>query len=225
MCGCNRPCLLLGIAALLAWNPTTSAQTTAAQLTGRITDPSGAVVQGATIKATNEATEVSRETGSNESGNYTVPLLEPGVYRITVQKEGFHVAQRQGVTLHVNAVVRLDFVMLLGAVTEAISVKADDSFHQRKRGGYDAVQKRFHIAFHRPFHRCGLPDYGRYSGSRSADGSEIQRDKPVCDVRDCSIPRDEEIHSRALAILRQGMADPTVFCVYSRQGNPSDCCW
>ena len=62
-----------------------AAQTTAAQLTGRITDASGSVVPGATVKATNTATQVSRGTVSNELGDYTIPLLEPGVYRIAVE--------------------------------------------------------------------------------------------------------------------------------------------
>ena len=69
--------LMVWTVAILAWPSAAPAQTTAAQFTGRIIDPSGGVVQGAGVKATNEATGMSRETASNELGNYTVPLLEP----------------------------------------------------------------------------------------------------------------------------------------------------
>jgi len=102
-----------------------SAQTTAGQFTGRITDPSGAVIAGATVLATNAATGATRETVSNELGIYTVPLLEPGQYTLTIKKPGFRTIERGGLVLHVNQIARMDFVMELGPVTESISVTAD----------------------------------------------------------------------------------------------------
>jgi len=103
--------VLLGAAPALS-------QTTAGQITGIITDPTGAVAAGASVLATNAATGVTRETTSNELGNYTVPLLEPGVYTLTVKKTGFRPIERSGLTLHVNQTARIDFVMELGALTE-----------------------------------------------------------------------------------------------------------
>jgi len=101
------------------------AQTTAGQITGIVTDPTGAAVPAASVVARNTATGVIRQTASNESGNYSVPLLEPGSYSVTVQKEGFRTAERSGITLSVNSTVRLDFVMPLGSVSESVSVTAD----------------------------------------------------------------------------------------------------
>ncbi len=101
------------------------AQTTAAQITGRITDPSGAVVAGATVIAANAETGGTRETVSNDAGNFAVPLLEPGTYNLSVRKEGFRLLQREGVTLHVNQLARIDLTLAVGEMAEKVSVTAD----------------------------------------------------------------------------------------------------
>jgi hypothetical protein len=93
-----------------------------AQLTGSVTDPSGAVVVGAHIAVTNIDTGLGRSSVSNESGYYTVPLLPPGNYQVTVTKEGFKPITQSGVTLQVNQVARLDFVVQIGPVTETLEV-------------------------------------------------------------------------------------------------------
>jgi hypothetical protein len=61
-------------------------QRTNAQITGVLTDATGAVVPDAEVVVTNEATGIKRSVTSNELGYYTVPLLPPGSYRIAVQK-------------------------------------------------------------------------------------------------------------------------------------------
>lgn len=93
-----------------------------AQTTGRITDPTGSVVPQAAITIINIDTGVQRETTSNEQGYYTIPSLQPGNYRITVQKEGFKPLSRAGITLGADEKVRLDFVLELGTIAERIDV-------------------------------------------------------------------------------------------------------
>ena len=134
----NKKSLLLICLALFA-SPRGNAQTTAGQITGKINDPTGAAVVGAAVTAVNEATGVSRKTTSNELGNYTVPLLEPGVYTVKVQKEGFRLTERAGITLHVNATIRLDFALTLGAVTESVSVTADTPLLQAAESSLKVV--------------------------------------------------------------------------------------
>src|ERR1022692_4870551 len=63
-----------------------------AEVTGRITDPSMAVVPGVSVTVTNVETGVKRETKSNGEGYYSVPALKPGAYSISAQKEGFRSA-------------------------------------------------------------------------------------------------------------------------------------
>ena len=92
------------------------------EITGAIRDPSGAVVASGAIRVTNVATGQVREVRANESGNYTVPFLAPGTYQVHAQHEGFKSATRSQVELQVGDVVRVDFTLELGAVTESIQV-------------------------------------------------------------------------------------------------------
>lgn len=98
------------------------AQTTAT-LTGNTTDKSGAVVPGAKVTLVNSETQLTREVYSDESGAYNVPLLPPGVYTLSVQKQGFKALRQENIPLGVNAAVRLDFQLEIGAVSETIDVR------------------------------------------------------------------------------------------------------
>lgn len=95
-----------------------------AQITGRVTDASEAVVPGVDITVTNTATSVAIKTVTNASGIFTVPLLPIGTYRVDAQKAGFRPVAREGVTLAVDQVARLDFVLEVGQMTQAVEVTA-----------------------------------------------------------------------------------------------------
>ncbi len=119
VCSVMLLAFLFSLIGRLAWS-----QTTTAQITGRITDKTGGVIQGADITVANVDTGVKKTTISNEEGYYTVPLLPPGGYRITVQMPGFKPITRFGIKLDVEQVSRLDFVLEVGEVTETIEVSA-----------------------------------------------------------------------------------------------------
>lgn len=93
-----------------------------AQLTGRITDTSSAVIPGAHISMIHVGTGSRREVISDDQGQYTVPLLSPGVYQITVQMPGFRTVTRPGIELLVQQVARVDFTLELGAIAEQVTV-------------------------------------------------------------------------------------------------------
>jgi outer membrane receptor protein involved in Fe transport len=95
-----------------------------AQVTGRVSDATGAVVPGAQITLTNIATGINREAVSNDEGYFTLPLLNPGEYRIAVKKDGFKPLVQPSVTLQVNQVARLDYTLETGAVTETVNIAA-----------------------------------------------------------------------------------------------------
>ncbi len=95
---------------------------TTAQLTGLVTDSTGAVIPEAQVTVSNQQTGIEREVRSGAAGSYTVPFLPPGVYRVRVDKEGFRAVVRSGVRLEVNQVGRVDFSMEVGAVTETVEV-------------------------------------------------------------------------------------------------------
>jgi hypothetical protein len=115
---------------LIAWMttvhlPAAFAQIAAAgQITGTILDTSGAVVPDAKITVTNTQTGVQRETRSNATGNYGVPLLPVGVYDVEAQKEGFQVARKTGLTLDIDGVARADLVLTAGSTTSIVNVTA-----------------------------------------------------------------------------------------------------
>ncbi len=92
------------------------------EVTGTVTDPTGAVVTGAVITITNTATNQVRRASTNDAGNYTVPFLVPGIYDLQVEVPGFKLAARKGIELEVGAVARIDFTLAVGAVTEVVEV-------------------------------------------------------------------------------------------------------
>jgi len=102
--------------------PSFAAAQTAATLVGDVGDQTGAAIPGAAITVTNEGTGIARETASNESGQYRVAQLNPGVYTIQVSTDGFKTQVQTGVVLEVAAVLEVDFSLELGAVTETVEV-------------------------------------------------------------------------------------------------------
>lgn len=93
-----------------------------AQISGLITDPSHAVIPGATAVVTNQETGIERTVQTNESGFFVLPGVQPGVYQIRITAQGFRAASRIDIKLDVEKVARIDFQLELGAITEVIEV-------------------------------------------------------------------------------------------------------
>jgi hypothetical protein len=89
---------------------------------GVVTDQTAAVIAGATIRVTNIATGVSRDALTSDEGFYRVLSLGPGAYRIEVSKDGFRPVERDRVELGISEVLRSDFQLELGAVSERVTV-------------------------------------------------------------------------------------------------------
>src|SRR5262249_11482849 len=88
--------------------PLLRAQATSA-IQGRVTDPSGAIVAGASIAVTNAATGVSRTAHATDDGHYRVPDLLPGTYDIRAEQAGFKTLIKRGIDLQGEAVLNVDF--------------------------------------------------------------------------------------------------------------------
>lgn len=101
-----------------------AAQGTTAQISGSVTDSSGAAVAGAAIEVRNTATGVARITQSNEAGIYLMTSLLPGAYQVTVTKEGFQKSISQPIRLDVNQAATLDVALALGQVSESVVVSS-----------------------------------------------------------------------------------------------------
>jgi hypothetical protein len=124
---CSRVALCGSILALFAFSGFIRAQESRATIIGRVTDSSGAVIQGAGVSFTNLDTAVVVRTQTNGEGNYFSSFLIPGIYRVVADKPGFKSYIRSGVTLSVNDRLELNISMQVGSQAESITVTADAS--------------------------------------------------------------------------------------------------
>src|SRR5262249_25883544 len=99
-----------------------SAQGPVGTLNGTVADPAGAMVPGATVVATNNATSVESRTTTTSSGDYTLPYLPAGTYTIRVQAPGFRPATAENVILRVAQVMTIDIKLEVGGVNEQVVV-------------------------------------------------------------------------------------------------------
>jgi outer membrane receptor protein involved in Fe transport len=102
-----------------------SAQSTGGRIFGRVADPSGAVLAGVKVTATNEATGVNRPTQTNDSGDYVFVDIPVGTYDLKFEQEGFTSALRKGVTLEINQVLTLNMTMQVGQTREVVEVTSE----------------------------------------------------------------------------------------------------
>ena len=112
--------LLLCCAILPAWAQTTSMGT----MTGVITDPSGAVVPGATITIKDKATGDLQTTSSNSSGRYVFVNLRPGEYEVTFTKAGFAKTSIPSDIIQVGMVSTNNVVLKVGSESQTVEVQA-----------------------------------------------------------------------------------------------------
>jgi hypothetical protein len=116
---------LIALTALLVLCSPLRSQETRGTILGRVTDPSGALIAGAEVRATNDATGVSTNARSNEAGNYALPYLLPGFYTIQAEMSGFKRFVREGIQVRIRDTVEVNLEMQLGDTSESIEVKAE----------------------------------------------------------------------------------------------------
>src|SRR5215475_6867055 len=100
--------LLSGFAAVL------SGQTTTGSVSGIVSDPSGAQVNGAIVRIVNAATRDTRTTTTGSRGDYLFPSIPTGAYVVEAESQGFKTARQEGITLDVNQNARVDFTLQVG---------------------------------------------------------------------------------------------------------------
>jgi Carboxypeptidase regulatory-like domain len=100
-------------------------QSTGGRVVGRVADPTGALLPGVNVTLTNEATSVSHNTQTNDTGDYSFPLIPVGTYRLEFDLAGFKKDVHRGVVLDLNQVVTLNAVMQIGATQETVEVSSE----------------------------------------------------------------------------------------------------
>lgn len=119
----RRTCLLLFLAvSLFLQVPKLRAQVANAQLGGRITDPSGAVIPNADVKVVSQAQGTSQELRTNRSGNFTFPALLPGLYKLFAGADGFESVVVDHITLNVGDNRQLVVQLKVGSSEQTVTV-------------------------------------------------------------------------------------------------------
>jgi Carboxypeptidase regulatory-like domain len=123
----NKKALLCGGCCFLVFSlcPLLYSQATGS-FSGTVSDKAGAVVSGATVKATSQGTGVSRESKTDDSGHYLIPLLPVAFYTIRVDAQGFGPAEQKDVRLQIDEHRELDFTVTPASVTTAVEVNATE---------------------------------------------------------------------------------------------------
>jgi len=96
-----------------------------AVLSGRVTDPTGAMVAGTSVTATNQETGLARTTVTNDAGLYELLALPIGRYQLSAKKAGFAEEVHTGLALVVGQSATVDFQLKVGQVTEQVRVEGD----------------------------------------------------------------------------------------------------
>ena len=121
----RRGVYLLLVVVLVASAGYVFAQQNVGGITGRITDPSGAVVPRATVVALHQETSQEREAAANQNGIYIFHRLQIGQYTVTVKAPGFKSVERRDIPVVSGETVSVDLGLEVGEVTETVTVTAE----------------------------------------------------------------------------------------------------
>src|SRR5580765_1308027 len=130
---------LVGTLTLVLTTTSASAQLSTAQLSGRITDESGAVLPGVTVTATQTGTGLMRSVTTDASGTYVMPNLPTGPYRLEAMLQGFRTYAQTGIVLQVAATPAVNVVLAIGTLDETVSVEAAAPLVDVKSAGISDV--------------------------------------------------------------------------------------
>ncbi len=117
--------LLVVFSATILFTREASGQSaTTGAITGTISDPSGAVIQDATVELTSKDTNAVQTAKSNASGQYSFTGVAPGVYKLDAKMAGFRTSSIPNVTIDVNKSAQIDLKLEVGADTQIVEVTA-----------------------------------------------------------------------------------------------------
>ena len=121
------------------FTPALEAQTNTGVIVGTVSDPTGAVIPGATVTITHSEVRAVSEVQTNAVGNYASTLLRAGPYEIRVEAQGFQTTVRRGIVLHVNDRLQLNFTLQPGTVAEVIEVTGGAPLLETQGGDVSSV--------------------------------------------------------------------------------------
>ncbi|MGH9941663.1 MAG: TonB-dependent receptor [Pyrinomonadaceae bacterium] len=112
-------CAALGCASFIA---VAQSQATTGNIEGRVLDPRGAVVPGASVTATSQQTGLRKDSVVDDDGNYRLILLPPGTYTVRATGQNFAATELRDVTVNVGGITPLDVTLTVEGASESITV-------------------------------------------------------------------------------------------------------
>src|SRR5436189_5524253 len=113
---------LVSIASLFLAVPAARGQVTTATLYGVVQDTSGAILPGVSVTVTHQGTNLTRETVSDERGEFALPALPAGTYAIKIGLPGFKTYENRGLNLGAGQTVRQTYSLEVRQVAETVTI-------------------------------------------------------------------------------------------------------
>ena len=126
-------CLIAAAVAVMLVPAPAAAQILYGSLTGTVTDQQKAAMPGVTVTAINTGTTVATEAVTDDTGNYTIRNLPPGIYDVTAVLQGFRELRQRGMNITAGNIIRADLVLQLGQLSETVNVVAESTLLQTER--------------------------------------------------------------------------------------------
>src|SRR5258708_39282946 len=116
------PVFCIAISLSLGATPARAQTASSGSVTGQVSDPQGASVPGADVTLTDLSDRGKQSATTNDSGRYTFPVVNPGLYDITVSKSGFKVSKMAQQKVSIGLVLTVNVTLEVGSVTETVVV-------------------------------------------------------------------------------------------------------
>ncbi len=114
--------LLLAFSLSVSASALAQSQANSGNIEGRVVDPNGAIVAGATVSATNKQTGLEKSTTTKDDGSFSIILLPPGVYTVIISAPGFSSAEVKDVTVTVGSHAPVDVALSVGSTTATVTI-------------------------------------------------------------------------------------------------------
>jgi hypothetical protein len=141
----RRPVVIFAAILTLASATRLDAQAVKGSLLGNVSDEAGLSMPGATVTITETGTNITYTAVTNESGFYVFSNLKDGTYRVAGELSGFKKTIRDGVIVPVNATVRVDLKLEIGALEESITVVGESPLLQTDRADTGRMIEAVHL--------------------------------------------------------------------------------
>ncbi len=168
--------LLIGLLAELPLR----AQNLYGSITGNVSDPAGRLIVGAKVVVTSATENSSRETSSNESGEYDLPNLLPGQYTIQITMSDFETFRATGVRVSLGAITRVDAHLSVGTSSQEITVQANANALQTEQSDIrDEISQRSLEDLPTPIGRNYQADLAMNPGTEVTGGGAVRGSNPA----------------------------------------------